>query len=99
MAAGTDFKPQLTVVDGGSNRDNVSVRNDEISEISDDLNQMQMAKSPREHSVVRRSLSGGAVITNAANSVRKYFCSFKLLLIIIIVLYVILFANLCLVLC
>lgn len=67
MAAGTDFSPTFTVLEGGNNKDNVFVRKDEISENSDDLKQMTTGRPPRHVSVVRHS----ATIMSAVDLVSK----------------------------
>lgn len=70
MAAGTDFSPPFTVLEGGYNKDNASITKDEICENSDDLKKMTNGKPPRHLSVVRHSIDS-ATITGAVDLVRK----------------------------
>ncbi|KAK2988215.1 hypothetical protein RJ640_020697, partial [Escallonia rubra] len=57
MAAGTDFSPPYTILEGGYNNDDVSAMEDETSGNSDDLKQMSHGKPPRHLSVVRHCIS------------------------------------------
>ncbi|KAK4428318.1 putative protein phosphatase 2C 27 [Sesamum alatum] len=66
MAAGTDFSPLFTDVEGGCYRkDNgqVSVVKDEITENVDDLKQTLNCKPPRHLSVVRHSITNTPLIS------------------------------------
>ncbi|KAL2232125.1 probable protein phosphatase 2C 27 [Sesamum indicum] len=65
MAAGTDFSPLFTDVEGGYRKDNgqISVVKDEITENIDDLKQTLNSKPPRHLSVVRHSISTTPLIS------------------------------------
>ncbi|KAL0361871.1 UNVERIFIED_CONTAM: putative protein phosphatase 2C 27 [Sesamum radiatum] len=65
MAAGTDFSPLFTDVEGGYRKDNgqISVVKDEITENVDDLKQTLNSKPPRHLSVVRHSISTTPLIS------------------------------------
>ncbi|KAA8537390.1 hypothetical protein F0562_026923 [Nyssa sinensis] len=59
MAAGTDFSPPFTMLEGVYNKENESTTEDEISENSDNLKQMPNGKPPRHlsrHSIISTNL-------------------------------------------
>ncbi|XP_043712979.1 probable protein phosphatase 2C 27 [Telopea speciosissima] len=64
MAAGTDFSPPFTVLEGGYSKDNASSMEDENSEISESLKQMKTGKPPRHLSVIRNCISSARLATS-----------------------------------
>jgi hypothetical protein len=57
MAAGMDFSPPITLLEGGCNRDNVSTMEDQSSENLNNLKQITNGKPPRHLSIMRHSVS------------------------------------------
>lgn len=57
MAAGMDFSPPATILEGGCNRDNVLTMEDQSSENLNNLKQMTNGKPPRHLSNMRHSMS------------------------------------------
>lgn len=70
MAAGTEFSPPFTVLEGSYSKDSVPGKRDEISENSDNLKQMTNGKPPRHLSVVRHFISSDAEV--AASDLVSY---------------------------
>ncbi|KAK9270413.1 hypothetical protein L1049_025992 [Liquidambar formosana] len=62
MAAGTDFSPPFTILEGGYNKSNVLAVEDENSENSDNLKQMTNGKPPRHLSVMRHYVSSARIL-------------------------------------
>lgn len=62
MAAGTEFSPAYAMLEGGFNKDIVSMVEDELSQNSDRLKQMAIRKPPRHLSVVRHSISTATLL-------------------------------------
>lgn len=62
MAAGTEFSPAYIMLEGGFNKDNVAVTEDEISNNSDQLKRMAIRKPPRHLSGVRHSMSTATLL-------------------------------------
>lgn len=60
MAAGTELSPSYALLEGGYNKDNVSVVEDE-SDDSDNLKQVTNGKPPRHLSIVRHNISSAAL--------------------------------------
>ncbi|KAH7845530.1 hypothetical protein Vadar_003214 [Vaccinium darrowii] len=60
MAAGTEFSPPFTVLEGSYSMDSGPGKKDEISENPDNLKQMTHGKPPRHLSVVRHFISSDA---------------------------------------
>lgn len=60
MAAGTEFSPPFTALEGSYSMDSGPGKKDEISENSDNLKQMTHGKPPRHLSVVRHFISSDA---------------------------------------
>ncbi|KAE8057421.1 hypothetical protein FH972_014116 [Carpinus fangiana] len=57
MAAGMDFSPPITILEGGCNRDNVSTMEDQSSDNLNNLKQITNGKPPRHLSIMRHSMS------------------------------------------
>jgi hypothetical protein len=57
MAAGMDFSPPITILEGGCNRDNVSTTEDQSSDNLNNLKQITNGKPPRHLSIMRHSMS------------------------------------------
>lgn len=57
MAAGMDFSPPITILEGACNRDNVSTMEDQSSENLSSLKQMTNRKPPRHLSIMHHSVS------------------------------------------
>ncbi|KAF5747247.1 putative protein phosphatase 2c [Tripterygium wilfordii] len=62
MAAGMDFSPPFTVVEGGYSRDNVSARENENPENLDHMKQTTIGKPPRCVSVIQHCVSSTKVL-------------------------------------
>ncbi|KAI4317045.1 hypothetical protein L6164_024956 [Bauhinia variegata] len=65
MAAGMDFSPPFTVLEGSYNKDNLCVTEDESSRDSSKLKQMTNGKPPRHLSVMRHSISSTRLLAAA----------------------------------
>ena len=63
MAAGTDFSPPFTVLEGSYSKDNLLAKEDEISENSENLKQITFGKPPRHLSIVRHCISSDTEAT------------------------------------
>lgn len=75
MAAGADFSPLFTDLEGDNSKDNgeVSVAKDEISENGNDLKQTLNGKPPRHLSVVRHSVSAATLVSPTDLVVNTFF--------------------------
>ncbi|XP_071733976.1 probable protein phosphatase 2C 27 [Rutidosis leptorrhynchoides] len=62
MAAGIEFSPAYVMLEGGFDKDNVAIADDEISHNSDQLKRMANRKPPRHLSGVRHSMSTATLL-------------------------------------
>ncbi|GAB4828448.1 hypothetical protein Ancab_035445 [Ancistrocladus abbreviatus] len=76
MAAGADFSPPFTILEGGYNKENASVTTDEGADFLGNLIQKSNGKPPRHISVMRHCASSARISTAVdADEDLGYVCS------------------------
>lgn len=78
MAAGTEFSPSLSLVDGNYRKVNITITKDEKSETLETIKEPTLGKPPRQISSIRHSVSS-AQLNHATEGVSKSLCSAVLL--------------------